>query len=501
MGYAAIDQGLARQVGERLEVLAKSFAAGYQGMSNAGRQGISALTQDNVDSVLRSITMQESQFLISKDIPTLKATQSVYMYNVKTAVASGLDLSGFEGFLPQEDTSQYLRVAEVLKVYGIRKSITQMAQFTNEAGGFSIDIEKENDVNAALAMAQVLERDLYIGGDLYMDSNGAIDGAIAANVNGPIRNIRGIQANVREGDAGLRGIPGDFIGYGNSRSVVFDRQGGVVDRNFLDRVVTSVRDNLGAVAEGHCTTAMLTEFRAQFFPFERGSLSEAYAIRGAGITNEELMSVPIQTVGGVINFIPTVFKYMRQRPVPVLGSVGIPPSTPAITGVATAAFGSSGFAVNDVYSYRVQAVNISGMSQGSAASLFTVVIANRANTVTITAPGTFNVEYYNVFRSPIESSGAAGTEMFIGKVIASRTGATTFIDNNRVIPGLDAVLLMPKDKKRAKLAVLGNLLNKIELGIRGTAMEYCFASYVGCVVDTPRSFAIIDNCYQKREGI
>ena len=501
-GFQSIDAGLAKSLGDKLERLNKSFAAGYQGMNNAGRTGISALAAEQLDPVMRTITLEDKDFMLTKDIPTLKATQSVYNYVVKTAVRSGVDLAGFEAFLPQEDTSQYMRVAEVLKVYGIRKSITQMAQFINEAGGYSVDIEKENDINAALAMAEALERDLYVGGEYYVDQNGAIDPLVAADVNGPIRNVRGIQANIREGDAGQRGIPGDFIGYGNNRTVIFDRKGGVLDRTFLDKIVTAVRDSRGAVKEAHCTTSQLAEFRATFFPFERGDLGAMYSIRGAGVTNDEQSSLPIQSVAGIIDFIPTVFKYTRTAPVPVIGSVGNPPNTPTtFTATNAVAATGSGFQVGDVYSYTVQSVNISGISVAAAPQSATVAAANRG--VTLTWDRMPGAEYYLVFRSPVETSGAAGTQMFIGKAkqTPGSVATVTMLDNGRLVPGLDTVLFLPRDKNRAKLATLGNLLNKLQLGVRGLAFETVYASYVGCVVDRPRTFALADNVYQQREGV
>lgn len=501
MSFAPLDSQLAKSVAEKLDRLSKSFAAGYQGIQNAGRQGIAALAAEQLDPVLRTITLEDKDFLLSKDIPTLKATQSVYQYTVKTAVRSGVDLAGMEAFLPQEDTSQYMRVAEVLKVYGIRKSITQMAMFINEAGGYSVDIEKENDLNAALAMAEAMERDLYVGGDYFMDSQGGVDVYAAASINNGLRQVRGIQANIREGNQSQRGIPGDFVGYGNNRSVVFDRKGGVMDRPFLDKIVTAVRDSRGAVREAHCTTSQLAEFRATFFPLERGDINTSYAIRGAGVTNDEQAKMPIETVGGTIDFIPTVFKYMRQRPEPVLGTVGTPPSSPTVAVANGSSATGSGFAAGETYRYKVQAVNISGMSQGAATSPATITVATANYPIELTITNAAGVEYYMVFRSPVESNGAAGTEMFVGKILPSSGGSTLFRDNGKIVPGLDSVLFLPRDKNRAKLAVLGSLLNKLQLGVKGLAFETVYASYFGCVVDRPRSFALSDNVYQQREGI
>lgn len=500
--FQALDAQLARQLGEKLERLSKSWAAGYQNQNSAGRTGIAALAAEQLDPVMRSITLEDKDFMLTKDIPTIKATQTVYHYTVKTAVRSGVDLAGFEAFLPQEDTSQYIRVAEVLKVYGIRKSITQMAQFVNDAGGYTVDLEKENDINAALAMAESLERDLYVGGDYFIDSDGSIDSLIAADPNGQTRNLRGIQANIREGDSGMRGIPGDFIGYGNNRSVIFDRKGGVLDRTFLDKIVTAVRDSRGSVKEGHCTTSQLAEFRATFFPFERGDLGAMYQIRGAGVTNDEQSALPIQTVAGNVDFIPTVFKYLRSRPEPVIGSVGTPAATPTnLAAALSVSLTGSGFAVGESYSYVVQSVNIAGMSVGALSNTVTIVTAN--SPVDLTWDRMAGAEYYMVFRTPKESAAAAGTHMFIGKrkQPQANVSVVSFRDNNRIIPGLDGVLFLPRDKNRAQLATLGNLLNKLQLGVRGLAFETVYASYVGCVVTRPRTFAQADNCFQQREGI
>ncbi len=498
-----ISAAQAKDLAEKLERLTKSWSAGYQGLNSAGRTGISALAIDQLDPVIQSITMEDKDFLLTKDIPTIKSTQSVYYYTVKTQVRSGVDLAGFEAFLPQEDASQYMRVAEVLKVYGIKKSITQMAQFINEAGGYTVDIEKENDINAAIAMAEAMERDLYIGGDYYIDINGAIDSLVAANPNGQIRNIRGIQANVREGDSGMRGIPGDFVGYGNNRSVVFDRKGAVLDRSFLDKVVTAVRDSRGMIKEAHCTTSQLSEFRATFFPFERGDLGAAYAIRGANVTNDEQAALPVMTVAGNIDFIPTVFKYTRYRPEAVVGNVGTMPTTPGtITLGYGAAATASGFAAGEVYSYVVQAVNVSGISTPSAATVVTVAGGKDNFPITASWTRVAGAEHYMVFRSPVETSGVAGTEMFIGKLPQTAGGVNpTFVDNGRLVPGLDSVLFLPRDKNRAKLAILGNLLNKMMLGARGTGAETIYTSYFGCLVTKPRSFAIADSVFQQREGI
>ncbi len=502
MSELHLEDRLLKVVEEKIDAMNKSFAAGYPGIQNAGRTGVPALAKDHIDPVIRAITLEDRDFLLTKDIPTVQAKSSVYSYIVKTSVGAGADLAGWESFLPREGQAQYMRVAEVLKVYGVRASITQMAELANEAGAYMADLEKENDLNAALQMAEALERDLYVGGDLFIGSDGEINSLIASEVNGPLRQMRGIQANVREGDRSQRGIPGDFIAYGNNRSVVFDRKGGVLERAFLDKVVTAVRDSRGVVSEAHCTTSQLAEFRATFFPLERADINSTYAINGAGITNDEQVRVPILTSGGTVYFIPTVFKYTRALPIPDFSSHENPPATPVVAAIASGATASnSGFLAGQKFSYVVQSKNIHGISSHSAPSAITIGAGDDNKPVELTITNVAKCEYYIVYRSPVEADGAAGKEMLIGYIIPSRGASTKFVDNGRLVPGLDSILFLPRDKNRVKLIVLGNLLNKIDLGLRGTAREYIYASYVGACVERPRSLALIDNVYQQREGL
>src|SRR5690606_5783605 len=118
---------------------------------------------------------------------------------------------------------------------------------------------------------------------------------------------------------------------------------------------------------------------------ERGDLGALYAIRGAGVTNDEQASLPIQSVAGVIDFVPTVFKYMRQRPESVIGSVGTAPTQPQ--NVAATQGGSatgSGFKTGEAYRWVVQAVNISGISIASQAATLTFSADNRPADLTWT---------------------------------------------------------------------------------------------------------------------
>lgn len=493
------DPNMLARLTQQMDKLSKSFSAGYQGLSNAGRTGVSALTQDHLDPVIRSITIQKSDFLLTKEMKTEKLAGTVYSYIVKSEVGTEQDLSGFEGYLPQEQSAQYLRAAEIIKTYGVRKSITQLAQFVDEAKGFVTSLEDENDTNAGLSMANNMERDLYVGLDDYIDPlTGEVDALIATRGGQAVRQARGIQANIVEGDQSQRGIPGDFIQYGNNRSVIHDGKGGALDREFVDSIATSVQDSGGAINQAHCTTSMLQVFRATFFPTERGDVGQPYAINGAKVQNDEKMAWPLMTVAGNIDFISTKFKYRDAQPRVVVSSVGRELNTPTITSVSShLSIDGSGFEEGQVFSYRVQACSIFGSSSPATAS-HTVAAGQADKALVVTIAPQAGVEYYKVFRSPVEANGKLGSERYMGKVLASRLGASYYVDKNTLMPGLDPILFLPADKSRFQMGLVGNLLNKVELGVQGTGYEKIYTSYWCCIVDQPRTFALARNVRQKQ---
>jgi len=493
-GLTAADVNFLQQ---KVDALSKSIIAPTAGLEAAGRTGINALVIDSVDSVLRSIAIEREDFKMTRDIPTIDMKDLTYHYRVKTAVSSQgfVDLWGTQTFLPQEDFAQYQRVAEVAKISGQKISMSTIAQMTNDNGVYALDLEQENEKTATLNLGQNLERALYIGGDFFMDASGAIDYNIATTNSFLIREMRGVQANIREGNRSSRGIPGDFQNYGNNRSVVFNRKGLVIERGFLDKVATAILDNGGAIAEAHCTTSQLSEFRATFFPIERAQLNDSYAIRGPAVSNDSERGFSVDTVAGPVTFVPSRFKYMQQTPGTANSTSGAAPATPAVSIGYTSSAANTGWTAGQTFYYRVQAVSISGRSQASASALATIPTSNFGVELTITNAN--DVEYYMVFRTDVTTA-TAGKEMFVGRIAKSQGGSTIFRDVGRLVPGLSSMLFLPRDKKRAKLGKMGNLVNKLELGRQGLATETVYFSVTACIVDAPRACALVDNVFEAR---
>lgn len=492
---------------DRLEKLTKSFSAlGYQGLQNAGRTGISALAIDSCDPVMYSICAQERSLKLMKNIKTVKATQPVYFYKVQTSIATqGLDLAGWENFMPQEDAANYENVAEPLKIYGIRKTLGDMVRMTQEAGGFfdGVDVEKENERNAAMALSTQFERDGYAGGDYYISSTGAIDTDVPLKFYGnrkvpAVRQLRGIQSNIREGDISSRGVTPDFRAYGNSYSVQKDQRGARLDQDTLDDVSTAVSSQEGQIGEAHATPAQIAEFRKTFYGIQRGDINQNFAIRGPDIQNGEDQGFAVTSVGGMIKFIPCIYKNsVRQKPVAVQGTNGAAPIAPTITSVTEVAGLNTELIAGDTLKFVIQAGNLFGLSSGTTSALQTVVATGAGFDIVIAAQT--DAEYFNVFMTPREAAAKLNSEGFVGRILKAVSGGTTFRYASAVMPGYESVLFMPSaSEDRVKLAVLGNLLNKSDLGRQGLALETVFSSYLCIVLNKPRTFFVLDNVQQRR---
>ena len=104
------------------------------------------------------------------------------------------------------------------------------------------------------------------------------------------------------------------------------------------------------------------------------------------------------------------------------------------------------------------------------------------------------VEEFWVFRT--DATGV-GVPKFVGRVVAARSGATTFADTGKILPGFDSGVFFPKKANRAKLAVLSNLLTKMKLGRTGLVEEIVYVSYLACILEFPRHHALAMNVYQE----
>lgn len=505
MTFQIASQGALAEVKQTLETLAKSFQAlGHQGMQRNGQTGMAARVIENIDPVLRTIAGTDEDFRMIKGIPVTKTNQLVYTYKVETAQDSNdTDVTGWENFQPQEAYGEIETVVEPLKIIGIMKSVGEAVQLAADAGGLiDGDPVKTNERAAAYVLGRSMERFAYMGGDYFIDAQGLIDVEaplrFAGNKRNPaIREPRGVQNNIREGDQSSRGVSGDYLAYGNSRSVIRDLRGAGLNQESLDEIVSAPNSNGYRVREAHAIDFQLIELRKSFLPTQRSDISAKFKIQGPDISadNEDTSGFSIGTAVGDVRFIPCRLKNaLRQKPQATKSGSGAGPSTPATVTFASTAAGTD-LVAGQVYRYYVQAVNSFGRS--APASVLATVGAT-GDAIDLTIPAQADADYFLVFRTPAETAGRPTTEGFIGRKLPAASGATSFRDANSVIPGYESMLFMPVDDNRVKLALLGNMINKTQLGQLSSAKSAIFTSYFCYVVHAPRSFALVDNVKQKR---
>lgn len=489
--------------------MTKSIIAGYPNRGTT-RTGISSLAKLDLSGTIEMLTLQDEDFLLTKNIKSESVNSNVVRYRIKNGIGVGREVAITEVGMPQETSAEWMEVEEVTKVYAIRKSITDLAETLNDAGGYEIDLLKEHDEDAMMVIAEAKERHLYHGGDYIIGLDGKIDGQAAnrerdhRNNTYFVRQVRGIQANIREGNFKDRGIHKDFVGYNNNSSTIFDLEGKVLDRHAADQIVTSVGNNRGKIGEVHCTGQQLTEYRAQYEQFERADLSALYQIGGAKVSNDHgQVGTVLQTVNGPVNFIPAILKYMEYRPRIVPGAIGQAPATPLNLAAAADATITADFDAGETFFYIVQAINFNGRNGATAPVQYTVAAADAGKAVRLTWDVSVGAEAYNVYRTV--SGGREGEELFIGTAsnYNAAGGVVTFIDAGAIEPGLTSMLFMPSagDRRRATLLKIGGDLNKLDLGRLGLAKEHLYVSYWGVKVQHPRGYAIVDNAYEVRNGV
>lgn len=102
------------------------------------------LKVESLENVLKILTLKESDIQFWKRIPKLPAYNTVEEYN--QLVSYGADRGGAynEGELPEEEDSVYRRKSQLVKFYGITKSVTHPMTLVNTNVGNLIQRETQN---------------------------------------------------------------------------------------------------------------------------------------------------------------------------------------------------------------------------------------------------------------------------------------------------------------------------------------------------------------------
>lgn len=457
------------RLGDLIKALEAGFAVGPPGSLTQG----AALQRQDLSPVMNLVTFGEQKIKLQKELPIEKATSTTVEFNRQLDYGIPGGSATLEVSAGQDDTANYVRALVPMAFYVNRRTVSFAADAVESFDGQKAS-EREAK-NAAMKIAFDVERDLYQGKSDF--SNGGVFDGNGLSIPQRMPGMNGLDLQIRQSDGILNTQDLMFYEYGSNASVVISI-GGVLQQGNIEDMALRSNQNMGEASELHLSIDSLAQYNKLAFGKERIVLGgTAQGSTGANLLKQFTSAGPIDLVGT---------QFLRAKTSPPATIRSLAPAAPTISLGQTA--GSTSFAVNDVYSYFVTAVNEAGESAGSAISGITVSTAGNYVTVTIT-PGTGTTRWFNVYRSVAASSVATSAVSckFVGRVAAALTGNTTFTDLGNKKPGASIAILL--DKRGWEMPQLAAFTG-VDLATVDTANRKLFYRFV-CLKGAMPRFSVI----------
>lgn len=480
------------------EELLKTLQVGH-GYLGAPTQlvGGGALGVESIDGTLKSVTYDATNLVMWPSISQDRAYSLVEQY-VRTN-AYGDEGSPYipESGSPVMNDANYNRSAQKVMFFSTRRGVSLAATLVRQ--NFGNDIESLETQNGTMWMLEKLERELYLGNALYSNA-GQFDGSLQAI---PIKmqnlNLMGADQQIRSGNTDFTAQARAFDGYGGNQTVVYSKQGDILNESDIELEANVLVENFGRPSELHLPPKQLSDFIKQFYPKERVNQLGVESGRAGYIVREMV------TTAGGIQLRPNVFLKPKQGVKANPDRIGVPNAPATLTNNATLSvvFGSGNaldqpagspaslLNAGDVYAYTVTSVNEQGESSASLSTV-SVTISSTGNNVTfkIGDPSGGNTPtHYAVYRTP--NTGAA-PPLFIGYVARSGSGSTLFTDNGQRTQGAATCYMFDMRPEVMIWRQLSPLL-KINLAAISTAKEFLLWLAGTLILFAPRKSGIIDN--------
>jgi len=468
-----LDQGLV-SAGD-IENLNKAITAGYGGAGKPTDLTYGGVLQaESLEATLKSITFDMKNLKFWPAISVDKAYNLFEQYN--RLISYGSDSAPYigEGGAPQEEDSTYVRDGQKIVFFGTRRRVSHQMTLVRVTVG---DIVAQQAKEGTMHLLKNIERELYWGHAHFMNQQTGMETGADGDL--PVNSIAmsGLLKQLQKGDTDAQMQAGDFLGYGDSSSIVADLAGQVMAQDDIERLAVIALENFGAPDQLHIEPAALSAFVKQFYPQFRSAPGLANQTVGYDVSK-------VQTTAGAIDLKPNLF----LRPRSGVRSLAVNNLAPAasFSATATSAGSGSGFAAG-TYQVKVTAVNDAGES--SPVSSAACVLASPSN-ITVAIGGTIpaGVKYWKLYISA--PGGAAGTEKFAGNW--ANQGAGNYISSNVQLPGLGEAFLLDMSAECMRFKQLAPL-SKINFAIVTTALEFAIVMYGALFVYTPRFNCLFRN--------
>jgi len=454
---------------EQLNDLMKALEAGqYNAAPGTLTQG-GALQVEDLSPVMENVCFDDQHIKLQKMFAVKDAKSTLVQYNRQLDYGIFGGSAQYEGGIGEEDTSNVVRAIVPMSYYSTTRRVSIAANLIGAFDGVKAENRAAND--AALKLSADIEFDSFRG-QADFSNGGVFDGNPIAVADMP--NIMGVDVQIRNSDALSNTQDLMFAEYGSDQTVVI-AVNGTLTQSYIEDAAVKSSMNHGAADKLCLDPISLSAYNKIAHAKERimlaGSAAES---TGANLRTQWTSSAVVSLEAS---------RFLSGKTRPARARAGSPAAPSAVT-PAAAADAASVLAAG-TYIYRVTACNERGESVAKDSA---AVSPTAGQKVTLTIAAVTGAKYFNVYRS--EDGGSAATAKFIGRVKASGSGNTSFVDLGYRSPGSVTGFLLQSSTwgfhqlspySRLKLAI--NDLSLPEAHFR----FLCLAGY------QPRKNVLLDN--------
>lgn len=384
------------------------------------------LKAESLENSLKVITHKEKHAVVWKEIPKLKAYNTVEEYN--QLVNYGLEGGAFtnEGELPEAADTVYRRKAELVKFMGTTREVTHPMQLVRLGSGISNIMQQETE-NGAMWIMKAVDKGLAFGNSDMVD-----------------QEFNGFYAQHQSGVQGS----GTLDSYQDSE-VVIDLRGKILKDEHIEAAAQGIYQNYGMPERLIAPPRVFSNYVKNFH--ESKLIQPILSQVRDGIAGQQFKQS--QTQFGQVDFITDIFwGASSSRLINSTGSVKAPGdivpdgSTPQAAVTDTLNRFLTAFAGD--YWYAVAARNRYG--EGKLVSLnataLTIATTESADLKFADGAGAYPATSYVIYRSKKSAAGTAATapmypiyEVSTAQLAAGYDGAaaTLIRDRNRFIEDTD----------------------------------------------------------------
>lgn len=471
---------------EQLQNLVKALEAGsYNSAPDKLTQG-GALQTEELATVMTNVCFTEKQIILQKMIKSSSAKATLVQFDRQLSYGSFGGSAQVEGAVGQEETSDYVRVVVPMCYYSHVRRVTLVANMVNTVDGR--DASERAAADAAIKIAADIEFDCFQG-KAHFSNGGVFDGN--PGYVPALPNMLGLDVQIRQSDSQRNAkdlMLGEF-GADDSNTIA---AGGVISQFNIEDIHVRSAMSHGSADLLVIDPKSLAAYNKNVYGSGAGTL-QRIVLAGSpqDASGADLRRQWVS--GGVVELKASRFLSGKTRPQAARSHANAPAIPGGVAAAYTGAAVGTPFLTTDAFKYFVTAVNEIGESipfeVASAVSLSAK--AGYGVTLTITAPGSGTVRYFNVYRS---ATGAVnGTALaackFIGRV-AYAGGSTVFTDLGNKLPGFVTGYLVQGDTMEMReLAPY----SRAKLAVTDLSIPEAHFRFSTLTVPEPRKNVILDN--------